>query len=117
MHQSFLAHGSDPVPQRERFIQIALLQANMDRFLSMLILSGTVASGTGSHEWRVMRLEDRYLCSRDGESLLTADRKEVLRFLACDGGARDIDLAKNFLDSMQADGGPDVQPATPCISD
>lgn len=83
----------------------------------MLILSGIVASETGQHEWRVMRLEDRYMCARDGESLMTADRKEVLRFLACDGGDREIDLAKKFLDSMQTDGASDANPATLCISD
>ena len=83
----------------------------------MLILSGTVVSATGPHEWRVMRLEDLYLCSRDGESLLTTDRREVLRFLACDGGARDADLAENFLDSMQADAASHARPALPYITD
>ena len=85
--------------------------------MSMLILTGTVASETGTHEWRVMRLEDRYLCSRDGESLQTTDRKAVLRFLACDGGAREIDLAKNFLDSMQIDGERNGELPIPVISD
>lgn len=83
----------------------------------MLILTGTVASETGPHEWRVMRLEDRYLCSRDGESLQTTDRKAVLRFLACDGGPRDIDLAKSFLDSMQTDGDQNGDMPIPVISD
>ena len=83
----------------------------------MLILSGTVASETGPHEWRVMRLDDRYVCSRDGESLHTSDRKEVLRFLACDGGARDVVLAEDFLDSMQADAAADTRLAAPIISD
>lgn len=89
----------------------------MDRPLSMLILTGTVDSATGPHEWRVMRLEDGYMCSRDGESLLTSDRKQVLRFLACDGGARDLALAKNFLNSMQGDDASDLQQAPAYLSD
>ena len=64
-----------------------------------------------------MRLEDRYMCSRDGECLLTTDRKAVLRFLASDGGKRDTDLAKNFLDAMQADGNQIPDMPLPAISD
>ncbi len=79
-------------------------------------MSGYLPALTGASS-AAMNVYGPNVCSRDGESLHTSDRKEVLRFLACDGGARDVVLAEDFLDSMQADAAADTRLAAPIISD